>query len=87
MVPEMPEALVAINVDVGKEDEVFNKLLEMPEVKEVFMVYGIYDIIALVEAPTMDQLRETITGKIRKIDGVKMTLTMVIVTRRVKNKG
>ncbi|WP_062662341.1 Lrp/AsnC family transcriptional regulator [Aeropyrum camini] len=83
----MPEALVAINVDVGKEDEVFNKLLEMPEVKEVFMVYGIYDIIALVEAPTMDQLRETITGKIRKIDGVKMTLTMVIVTRRVKNKG
>ncbi|BAF34741.1 conserved hypothetical protein [Aeropyrum pernix K1] len=83
----MPEALVAINVNVGKEDEVFNKLLEMPEVKEVFMVYGIYEIIALVEAPTMDQLRETITGKIRKVDGVKMTLTMVIVTRRVKNKG
>ncbi|MCE4603922.1 MAG: Lrp/AsnC ligand binding domain-containing protein [Aeropyrum sp.] len=83
----MPEALVAINVDVGKEDEVFQTLLDMPEVKEVFMVYGIYDIITLVEAPSMDQLRETITGKIRKIDGVKMTLTMVIVTRKIKNKG
>ena len=34
----MPEAIVMINVEIGKENEVFEKLFELPEIKEVYMV-------------------------------------------------
>ena len=81
----MPEALVAVNVDVGREDAVFDALFEMPEVKEVYMVYGNYDLFVLIEAPDMDSLREIVTGKIRKLEGVKSTHTMVIVRKKSKS--
>jgi len=78
------QAIVMINVDVGKENEIFEKLLEIPNVKEVYMVYGIHDIIAVIEADTMDELRSLITEKIRKMDGVKSTLTNIVVMSKKK---
>jgi len=78
------QAIVMINVDVGKENEIFEKLLEIPNVKEVYMVYGIHDIIAIIEADTMDELRSLITEKIRKMDGVKSTLTNIVVMSKKK---
>ena len=80
----MAQAIVMVNVDVGKENEIFEKLIELPEVKEVYMVYGIHDIIAVIEADTMDSLRSLITEKIRKMDGVKSTLTSIVVMSRKK---
>ena len=78
------QAVVLVNTDVGKENDIFNKLIEFPEVKEVYMVYGIYDIIVIVEASTMDDLRTLITERIRKLDGVKTTLTSIVVMHRKK---
>jgi len=80
----MAQAIVMINVDVGKENEIFEKLIEIPEVREVYMVYGIHDIVAIIEADTMDALRSLITEKIRKMDGVKSTLTSIVVMSRKK---
>ena len=78
------QAVVLVNTDVGKENEIFNKLIEFPEVREVYMVYGIYDIIVIVEASTMDDLRSLITEKIRKLEGVKTTLTSIVVMHKKK---
>jgi DNA-binding Lrp family transcriptional regulator len=78
------EAIVMINTDVGKESDIFNKLNEMQEVKKVYMVYGIHDIIAFVEAESMDKLRGLITDKIRRLDGVKSTLTSIVVISKEK---
>ena len=47
-------------------------------VKHVYQVYGVYDIVALVEGETMDKVKETITWNIRKLNGVKSTLTMIV---------
>ncbi len=83
----MTKAIIMINTDVGKEDEIMEKLFQLPEVKDVFLVYGIHDIIAIVETNTMDQLRNLITEKIRQMDGVKNTLTSIVVTHRSKSQG
>ena len=48
-------------------------------VKDVYVVYGVYDIIARVEADTMEKVKETITWKIRRLDRVRSTLTMIVV--------
>jgi DNA-binding Lrp family transcriptional regulator len=80
----LAEAIVMVNVDIGKEDEVFNKLLELPEVKEIYMVYGVHDLIVILETENMDAMRALITQKIRKIPGVKNTITSIVIRKQVK---
>ena len=46
---------------------------------EVQGVYGIYDIVVKIEAAASDLLRSIITSKIRKIDKVQSTLTMMVI--------
>jgi DNA-binding Lrp family transcriptional regulator len=77
----MPSALVLMNAELGFENKLVNELRKTPNVSEVYAVYGVYDVIVKVEAPTMDQLRDTIATRLRRIDGVKSTLTMIIVER------
>lgn len=54
-------------------------LTAIPEVKEAHMVYGVYDIIARIETGTMQDLKDTISWKIRRLDKVRSTLTMIVV--------
>lgn len=75
----MATAFVLINAEIGAESEVLNELKEIPEVKEAHMVYGVYDIIARVETETMQELKDTISWKIRRLDKVRSTLTMIVV--------
>ncbi len=39
--------------------------------------FGAYDILAIVESANVKNLRETITWKIRKINRVRSTLTLL----------
>ena len=74
----MPTAFVLMNAELGSEDSLVNELKKLESVKEVYQVYGVYDIVAQVESDTMDKVKETITWKLRKLDGVKSTLTMIV---------
>lgn len=70
-----------INVETAKEDEIFNKLIEMPEVQEAYMIYGVHDIMVVIKAKDMDTMRDVVTQRIRKIDGVKSTITSIIIKK------
>ena len=74
----MPKAFVLMNAELGSEDSLVNELKKLESVKEVYQVYGVYDIVAQVEADTMEKVKETITWKLRKLSGVKSTLTMIV---------
>lgn len=80
----MTSAYVLINTEIGSEDEVLEALRQLPMVKEAYVVYGVYDLIARVEAPDLDKLKETVTWKIRKLDKVRSTLTMIVVEKTGK---
>ncbi len=73
----MPLAFVLINTEMGSESEVMNALKKISDVKEVYVVYGVYDVIAKVESDTMDRLKDVITWNIRRSDKVRSTLTMM----------
>lgn len=73
----MPLAFVLINAEIGGEQEVIKALKTIKNVKEAHLVYGVYDIVAKVEADTMDKLKEIITWNIRRLDKVRSTLTMI----------
>ncbi|MDQ3909973.1 MAG: Lrp/AsnC ligand binding domain-containing protein [Thermoproteota archaeon] len=74
----MPKAFVLMNAELGSEDSLVSELKKLESVKEVYQVYGVYDIVAQVEADTMEKVKETITWKLRKLNGVKSTLTMIV---------
>ncbi|MGA2664438.1 MAG: Lrp/AsnC ligand binding domain-containing protein [Nitrososphaerales archaeon] len=75
----MPMAFVLINADLGAEEDLVKQLKEIEFVDEVYVVYGVYDIVAKVKADTMDKVKETITWKVRRLDRVRSTLTMIVV--------
>lgn len=80
----MPTAIILINTEVGGDEEVFKKLESIPEVKAVYMVYGLYDIVAIVESEDMSRLRRIVYEDIRGMPSVKSTLTMIVVRSSAK---
>ena len=74
----MPKAFVLMNAELGSEDSLVSELKKMEGVKEVYQVYGVYDIVAQVEADAMEKVKETITWMLLKLNGVKSTLTMIV---------
>jgi DNA-binding Lrp family transcriptional regulator len=75
----MPKAFVFVNVTTGSETEVLRRLRELPEVKEAYFVYGVYDIVVKVEADSMQRLNEVITRKVRGLDEIRSTLTTIAI--------
>lgn len=74
----MAVAYVLINVELGKEKDILNQLRSIENVKEVNAIYGVYDIIAKVEADSMEKLKEIVTYKIRRLADIRSTLTMTV---------
>jgi DNA-binding Lrp family transcriptional regulator len=74
----MPLSYVLMNVELGSEDKVLKEVRMVPNVKECHRVYGVYDMIAKVEADSMEKLKEIVTWKIRRLEGVRSTLTTVV---------
>jgi len=71
-------AFVFMNIDAGGEDEVLKELRSIPNVREAHSVYGVYDIVARIEAETMDKLKEVVTWKVRRLNKVRSTLTTIV---------
>jgi len=71
-------AFVFMNIDPGTEIAVLKILRQVPEVKEAYFVYGVYDVVAKVQADSMDRLKEVISLRIRKLDKIRSTLTTII---------
>jgi DNA-binding Lrp family transcriptional regulator len=75
----MAQAYVLINTEIGMENNVLKNMGNIKEVKEAHTVYGVYDIIARLETETMEELKNTISWKIRRLEKVRSTLTMIVV--------
>ena len=75
----MATAYVLINCDLGYEEQIIEELKHISDVKEIHGTFGAYDILAKVESDQITTLRETITSKIRKIDRIRSTLTLMAI--------
>ncbi len=72
-------AFVLINSEVGIEKEVAERLREIPSVRDIWEVYGAYDIVIRVEVESLSELKGTLGIKIRRLDGVRSTFTMIVI--------
>ncbi len=74
----MEMAYILIVSETGSEQHVIENLLMIDEIKEVNRVWGAYDVIVKVVGPTSDAVREIIQEKIRMIDGIKTTYSLLV---------
>lgn len=80
----MPTAYVLLNSDVGSDESIIAEakkiLASEKNIRfEIQGVYGVYDIVLKITTDTTDHLRSIITNKIRKINKVQSTLTMMVI--------
>lgn len=81
----MPTTYILLNSDLGSDVEIIKQIKEILDKEgksvqyEVQGVYGVYDIVVKITSDSMDHLRNIITNKIRKIDRVYSTLTMMVI--------
>ena len=74
----MTKAFILVNTETENDEYVFETIKSLPTVKEIFRVYTNYDIILLIEEPDMAHIKEVIFHKLRMINGLKSTLTILI---------
>jgi DNA-binding Lrp family transcriptional regulator len=70
---------VLLNTETGSEADVLRELRKIANIEEAVLVYGAYDIMLRIESSSMNELKQTITWKIRKMDYVTATQTMIII--------
>ncbi len=69
------KAFILIETEVGKNREVVAAIKQLGRIDSVDIVTGPYDIIAVVEAETLNDIGDLVTGKIHPIDGISRTVT------------
>ena len=65
-------ALIELTISKGKMLEVEKDIAKIPN------VYGVYDIVAKIEAESMGKLKDIVTWNIRRLNNVRSTLTMIV---------
>jgi DNA-binding Lrp family transcriptional regulator len=86
----VPIAYVLLNSDLGSDETIISKVKEILDNEssidyEIQGVYGVYDIVLKISSDSADNLRSVITNKIRRIDKVQSTLTMMVIEEQEKS--
>ncbi|MBI2860234.1 MAG: Lrp/AsnC ligand binding domain-containing protein [Chloroflexi bacterium] len=75
----MAKAFVLMETAVGRSKEVVAALNKIPGVTSVDAVTGPYDIIAIIQGETLNDIGDTVTGKIHPIPGISRTVTCLAI--------
>ncbi len=74
----MPKAFVLMHIRSGSEVEVGKQLRQSKNVSEAHFIYGVYDYIVTVTAPTTDELKTSVLA-LRKIPEITSTMIMIVI--------
>ncbi len=80
------EVIINVYVVSEKMDYVVDKLKPLPEVVDLYEVTGESDIILMVKTEDISEFRDFLKNKLMKIDGVRSTVTSVVLHRH-KREG
>jgi|CXWL01.1.fsa_nt_gi DNA-binding Lrp family transcriptional regulator len=71
------KTFVLCKLTPGKEQAAVRTIRALGGVTEVYMVFGGWDLILAAEADTVDKLSNLIVSRVRGVDGVAATETLV----------
>ena len=73
----MITALVMLNIERGKINEVAEKLSDMNGIAEVYSVSGRFDLISIIRVENNDRLADIVTNHMLKVEGILKSETML----------
>jgi len=73
------KAFVLIETVIGRTKEVVVAIKQLEGVKSVDTVTGPYDVIAIVEAKSLNEIGDLVTSKIHPIAGISRTVTCLAI--------
>lgn len=73
------QAYVLLNCNLGSEESTIQKLKDVDIVKEVWGTFGAFDILAKLESNSSEELNSTISSKIRHMDNIRSTTTLLTI--------
>ena len=74
----MAQAYVLLKVTPGYERNIVKELKDLSEIKDINELYGEWDIITKASVERIEDLDALLSEKIRKIEGVTLTSTMIV---------
>jgi len=78
----MAQAFITIHCSKSDESRVMTNLEEIPEVIEADVLVGNYEVICRIAAPTYNNISEIVSKKIRRIPGIKSTITINVINNQ-----
>ena len=75
----MNEAFVLLNVDYKLQQNIITAAKKIPIVKEVKTVYGIYDVLIIIQSENMQDIKSAIDVDLHKIDGINNITSLISV--------
>ena len=73
------QAYVLLNVDYKHQNDIINKAKSLPAVTNVKVMYGIYDIMVILESNDMGTIKKTIDADLHDLDGITNMTSLVTV--------
>jgi DNA-binding Lrp family transcriptional regulator len=77
----MQSAYVLIETQVGRVAHVAQAITKLDGVQLAEDLAGPYDVIAKVQAPSLDKLGRLVGSRIQVLDGVSRTVTCIVLHR------
>jgi DNA-binding Lrp family transcriptional regulator len=77
----LERAIVLVTAAPGGEDEVLRDLKQEKSVLQIYQLYGLYDLLAIVEGEDDQTVKSVISTKFRGHPRVASTLTMKVVNQ------
>ncbi|MGB9125081.1 MAG: Lrp/AsnC ligand binding domain-containing protein [Nitrosotalea sp.] len=75
----MNEAFVLLNVDYKQQKNIIETAKKIPMVKDVKTVYGIYDVLIILQSDNMQEIKTAIDVDLHKIDGINNITSLISV--------
>ena len=72
----MHRGFVLLNCDLGAEEYILEELQQVDEIKNAYVTFGAYDIIAEIHAETQEEFEKTVSMKVRQLSRVVSTMTV-----------
>jgi DNA-binding Lrp family transcriptional regulator len=73
----MIKAYILAKIETGKEEDIFKNLKKLREIKKAAATFGVYDLIIEVTLESVEKLDEFIFTKLRKIQGITETMSLI----------
>jgi len=75
----MHKGFVLLNCDLGAEEYILEELQQVNEIKNAYVTFGAYDIIAEIDAESQEDFEKTVSLKIRQLSRVVSTMTLNVI--------